>query len=204
MPPAYPSKKPKDYRDADPSLYIFFDYIGVHNDEYYWSRTGLGTAKHKEVSLVLDFQKILSDFTDYYDNNDDEDRHKDIRVSNDYINFIYDLDEITIWSFSDYYEGEENINKFKTEGTELVIQYEYKTFAEYFNILPYLVKIVVNPDHKNKTRSLLNNLGLNDIKVETFMTYEEKLKNDGSSLSMDKYMKLFMMPTLDYKSNYYP
>ncbi len=108
-------------------MYIWFDYIGVHNKQICFSDTGLVSATNKGVVLILDFWAILENLTyeydqrsrenyDYYEESFEkrsvkdptatyyESDHRDIFIAKDYINFVSRPNAVTIWSFGQFYD----------------------------------------------------------------------------------------------------
>lgn len=167
-----PKQKKPAYRDYDSNWYLWFDYIGVYQQQICFSNMGLGTSTANGVVMILDFQKIIHDCIE-------NGMMYDVIIASDMINFTDDTDSITVWSLSRYYYDNETRHHSPIStwddsqatdvcqnGVELVIQ---ESDPDPFDIKPYLISVITNTS-PILTREILNRHGLSHVTIESGLT----------------------------------
>jgi len=152
--------------DGDLERFIWFDFIGRVRNDIVYSNTGFGTAKSIGITIVLDFDKILTKV-----------RRRDefsLKFVSELVRFESNTDSITLWDSTTDSEIPDKVSK----STECVISTDDidKTLNQYlhnksdrdeihFKITDCISKFVVCPYNERKLNTLLRMLGLGKIPV---------------------------------------
>jgi hypothetical protein len=155
--------------DGDLERFIWFDFIGRVQTDIVYSNTGFDTASKTGITIVLDFDKILTKVRQRGDG-------FSLKFLSDYVRFEPDTRSITLWDST--VDSEDNIPDKVSRSVECVIATDYldKTLNQYlynksdrdeihFKITDCISKFVVCPAEEQKLNTLLRMLGLGKIPV---------------------------------------
>lgn len=152
--------------EGDLERFIWFDFIGRVRNDIVYSNTGFGTSSSTGITIVLDFDKILTKL-----------RRRDefsLKFVSEHVRFESNTDSITLWDSTTDSEVPDKVSR----SIECVISTDWhdKTLNQYlrnksdreeihFKITDCISKFVVCPANERKLNTLLRMLGLGKIPV---------------------------------------